>query len=323
MAYRYKKRYGKRSYRSRRRYSRYRSSRYRKFNRRRFRRRSKVEYKRIEAHDGINSRLAYSQNITEDNAQYAGLYGTFCYVHGIGGSLTGNSYPFFYNISQGTAATRRIGNKINPVKLRVYGTISFTNYPTVNMVTPSSVMVRCVIYQVRNGNTQYNANAQEYSPVNPIYDLNTGESAAATGYRLFVTYPVRNGNISVNQQATQVKYIRNTDLVASQLVAKVPFRLGIGGSIKILKDKTYTLNTGHVTSIPFRFKCKKPNRLVWPESPDDENNVALPCKSNIYICWFIIPTANRNYGLSVDNTPITSYGDINISSSIEMFYTDL
>ena len=63
MAYRYKKRYGKRSYRSRRRYSRYRSSRYRKFNRRRFRRRSKVEYKRIEAHDGINSRLAYSNAI--------------------------------------------------------------------------------------------------------------------------------------------------------------------------------------------------------------------------------------------------------------------
>lgn len=322
MAYRYKKRYGKRSYRYRRRYSRYRFGAKRKYRKFRRYRRNKVEYKRIEAHDGIRQRYQYSQHIFEDANEFTGLHGTFCFVHGIGGTNSNNTFPFFYNIAEGTSATKRIGNKINPVKLRIYGTISFTNYPSVNMLTPSSIMVRCVVYQVRNGNPEYDANSQNYSAINPIFNFDTGISAAATGNRLFAAYPVRNGNITVNQQAQQVKYIRLNDLAASQLVAKVPYRLGIGGSIKVLKDKTYTLNTGHITSIPFRFKTKKPNRMVWPENVEQENAAYRCCKNNIYVCWFIIPTADRNYGLNAENVPLLDYGDICISSSIEMFYTD-
>lgn len=315
MAYRFKKRYRKRSLRNRRRYGRYRYSRSRKYRNFRSRRRSKPEYKRIEVHDSFSETFQYSQEITEGNLTVTGLYGTYGFVHGIGG-CGDQSHNFFYNITQGTAATRRIGNKINPVKLRVYGTISFTPYAEVEMITPSSVMVRCVIFQVRNGNPEYAPNDAQYSSVNPIFDWDNGRNTAASGARLFVNYPIRTGVVTINQQRVTTTFIRQDDINTAQTIAKVPFRLGIGGSIKILKDKTYSLNTGHVTSIPYRFKCKKPNRMVWPESTEDANLPFSICKNNIFMCWFIIPTARYSYNLQ------PRFGEVKISSSVEMFYLD-
>lgn len=315
MAYRFKKRYRKRSLRNRRRYGRYRYSRSRKYRNFRSRRRSKPEYKRIEVHDSFSETFQYSQEITEGNLTVTGLYGTVSFVHGIGGCGDTNQ-NFFYNIGQGTAANRRIGNKINPVKLRIYGTISFVPYAEHEMILPSSVMVRCVVFQVRNGNPEYDPSEAQYSPVNPVFNFENGHNSAASGSRLFVNYPIRTGVVTINQQRVTTTFIRQDEMNTAQSIAKVPFRLGIGGSIKILKDKTYSLNTGHVTSIPYRFKCKKPNRMVWPESTGDPNLAFNICKNNIYMCWFIIPTARYSYNVQA------RFGEVKISSSAEMFYLD-
>lgn len=63
---------------------------------------------------------------------------------------------------------------------------------------------------------------------------------------------------------------------------KSPFRSGIGSSIRVLKDKLYPIRPINNSAFSFRFKCKRPSRLVCPEAPGKENEYYDRYKNPIY-----------------------------------------
>lgn len=330
MAYRYKKAYRKRSGRYRRRYSRYRPRYYRKSKRFRSHRKSKVEYKRIEGNVSKSFemfvRAGYDNTVYPPpaNSEFTYLAGidSFCYC--IGGQQT---TPFIRAIPQGTHVGRRIGAKINPVKLRLFGTVSFNN-PAYNQVLqpPQSIYIRLIVFQTRNGSDDFNVNQENFSMVNPIFDSNTGAMTSKSGNRLFTEFYGQEmyyleGN---DQQHTWTPYpaIKIGNLNSYQTLTKVPYRNGIGGSLKILKDKTYRLNVTDHSSFSFRFKTKKPNRMVWAEHENDADDLYTHCKNPIYITWWFIPTDAYAY-MAENAHDSAGIGRVTVSYGFQMYYTDL
>lgn len=337
MAPRYKRRYGRyrnRYNRYRRRYGRYRN----RYNRsKRFKkRRSKVEYKRVEGYRTKVFDLSYGNvNPTDnepnapDNAQKA-LYGQNNVCFGIGSHQNTN---WTKSIDVGTYNSQRIGTKINPVKLRIYGTVSLVN-PSHQRLSeqPLTVYMRCIVYQVRNGipSSKYIYD-DGFSAVSPVFNATNGAMLSITGKRLFSEFHGEEGytyNVSMQGQYTYnlTSVIYDTNLNAYTSLTKVPYRNGIGGSMKLLKDKLYKLNVSKNSSFSFRFKTRKPNRMVWPEDPNRENAILTTCRNPIYITWWMIPTTPYAYSrfITDDNQSIYNEGSgvIHLDFGYQMYYTD-
>lgn len=261
-------------------------------------------------------------------------YGVYCI--GYKSSEHPLAFPGIY-IDSGTSVNQRIGLKVNPVKLRIFGAVNILHKDNVpGESAPSEyigqqvtqrIHLRLIVLQVRNGNTDYYPDREEFSSVNPYvtqldndtiynnfndihYYLDEGFFGRMFSKVATMTAATRAvGNHNVNWHGYDLK--SSSDAFWQNSYLKSPYRLGIGGSVRILKDKLYSVTPQTSQSIPFRFKTKKPSRMVWPESRDEDNMEAPICKNPIYVC--VIPVF-----------PWPTYPSrVQVDMNVEMFYTDL
>lgn len=309
MAYSFSRRFRRTRYRPRSKYNR-RYRRYKKYRRyKRWRRGSKIEYKWTEHNRAVTFESKFEQVEVSGGAVDV-LEFPLCHVIAIGSNTTN---IFQRAISQGTGQGQRIGAKIRPVKLRVWGTISMLCDSETFSLVPYSCSLRCIVYQVRNGNPEYGYNTQQFTSVNPVFDIGSGQVHPDSGKRLFSVYY---GDYYTTQNpATVHTYVKADNLNIYNGLPRTPFRNGIGTSLRILYDKVYTLQTGYKTEFPFRFKTKRPNRMVWPEDPSGIANALQGTARNpIYITWWFVPSA-----------PASVYHNhfpVSVSNHFQLFYTD-
>lgn len=328
---------------------RYRSSRYRrrawrrryrrKYYRRRYRRarRSKVEYKRLEFKQDLSFKGNISNWSTTVGPQNVFYVAPDYYSMFVLGSY---NVRFGEEIAQGTGINKRIGAKITPVSLRLYGTMSIiaknqnfqgsqNEIGLTNVVPINQCMVRMIVFQVRNGNTgAYYADKKEFSVCNPYVTekLYTGEQPQMQSYnnqqkffyndpgwfwRMFAIekyitlYEVANGGAVFQVVSTEDRHKQG-------LLAKAPYRNGIGSAVKILKNKLYYLRPTTNGGFAFRTKIKRMHRMVWPEAPDglEEDSITRDPRNPIYITFIPIFPDSLNQA----QINITYYG--------QLYYTD-
>nr|BDF97678.1 capsid protein [Cressdnaviricota sp.] len=300
MAYKRYRRFGSRSFRKRARYSRYR----RYYRRRRsakrvgrYRRFPKYTETKIAAFaGGANWQFPFSATETTVyafNPMHAACVPRSPDVNQIGATIL-----------NGTDNSSRIGSKVSPVKLRLSGAISYsrnTTEVTNNNLVPGAFAFRCIIYQVRGGN---GANTTADSAYHPL-QITTDSDGFATGLqcrKLFSAYYC--GGNGTNHSVSDIR--RNIG------VSRGPLRLGIGGQMRMLYNKTYTLQTGIRSSIPFRIVTKIPRRFVWAEPPNgaDAIDAQATCRNSVFITWTLVP---------LNPQPC---GDVTLDYQCDLFYTD-
>ena len=337
--------YAKKVYFRRRRASRFRRRawrrRYRRYNyRRRYRRtrRSRPEYKRKEFRLNptfyIETRAVNNQNLTN---VVPGFYDFVC----IGCENAENLPIKCVPLRQGTNVDQRIGAKIRPLPIRLFGTISIETEAQpdgINQTGLTSVanvnacMLRMMVIQIRNGNTDYNPLGNMFSGINPSVVAssnvpNVGD-VRVTSYngqpqnwfsetswfsKMFTTsiefqydeqYNLENNALNVTEG------VRIADRYNWGIFAKAPFRSGIGASVKILKDKLYHLNPTTAPTFGFRCKTKRPYRMVWKESRQNDNELTENCKNPIYIIFIPI------YPVGINISKIC------VNCNVQFYYSD-
>lgn len=331
-----RRRYRSSRYRRRAWRRRYRYNKYRRYYRR-TRRRTKVEYKRVEFHHEVE----FQGNIV-DWPGASNLLKTHFYVSPdyyscfiIGSSNYGPGVA----IGQGTGTNKRIGAKITPVTLRLFGSMSImakdqsltfdqNDAGLKGIGSVNQVMVRMLVFQVRNGSPGiYDLMSSGFSSINPIRT-----TKLATDGSSILQYNNRNATEYLDPEwfwrmFTIEKYITrqedtNTKSVIQTIIpgrranqamlAKAPYRNGIGSSVKILKSKLYYLRPFGTSTFAFRTKIKRMHRMVWPESPAglELDEITVEPRNPIYITFIpIFPT-----GLSAAQITINYQG--------QLYYTD-
>ena len=291
MAYRKKgaKSASRRSYR--RRYTRKRRYR-RKFYRRyykRFPKGTEVKSKSADADGTIKPSFYDSAEVTYMSYSF-GRYVT------IGGSSTSFNIP----ITQGTGQGQRVGNKIEPIKLRISGTFQVDDSALGNTGAPNFWQIRCLVYQVRGGNPSVEPSNTNYHQL-----AMSGSNGNCTGTDLnkLLCQWAHNSSTSVNID----QWRRNNFL------AKCPLRRGIGGMMRVLYKKSFWINTQKNPVKQFRFITKVPKRLVFPENTSGEGDEAFSsCNNAIYVCFFFQPGSFQE-----ECVPQLYY-----SYHVDFFYTD-
>lgn len=196
-------------------------------------------------------------------------------------------------IANGTDNQTRIGSKIKPIKLRFSGAVSYTRQApssagshTYNYA-PAAFALRVVIYQVRGGNGSSSTGDAAFHPMAIVTDA-TGSATGLQARKIFGTYYC--GSNGLDQTAD--------DLRRNIMVSKGPLRLGIGGQMRMLYNKTYTMQTGGRTSIPFRIVTKIPRRFVWAEQPNGAGGVATQttCRNPVYATFTLVPLTAQPEG---------------------------
>lgn len=319
---------------------RYRRRRYRRYNyRRRYRRtrRNRPEYKRKEFR--ITPTFSISTRELNDNRDMVMITPSTYDFWVIGCPNEEGAPPKCVEIRQGSGGDQRIGAKIRPVSLRISGTISIeaknqadneTVLGLTSLNNVNSCMLRMIVLQVRNGDTEVNPLSRGFSPINPW--IVTNVTIDNINYNV-VDYNGQNQNhfndpdwfnrmFAFNHQMTHIS-IGNADgghiidgyLAAdrykSGIYAKCPYRNGIGASVKILKDKLYYLNPTTAPSFAIRTKTKRPYRMVWKESTAGDNETTENCKNPIYV--ILIPI--YPVGINIDK--------ICMNLHFQLYYTDM
>lgn len=227
-------------------------------------------------------------------------------------------------IQQGTGLDCRIGNKIRPVKLRVFGNVNMPDTDIWNV--PRSASFRCLIVQMRyhqlgagEGNLP-NINEPAFSDWNPVSDAD-GMMLPETHRRFFYVYYMDqfmdNG---VRSYGTSIQ-----NFGANQFLAKSPFREGFGRNVKVLYDHVFTVGTqqNRKQCVNFRIKTKVPDVMVWnlPKPPQPatllRNVTNTPVRNPIYICWFFIPHNPNDPG-----APQYSQVAYDLNYTVELSYVD-
>lgn len=188
-------------------------------------------------------------------------------------------------VAPGTGSNQRIGAKFTPIKLRFSGSISFQRAEYVSDVdyVPRAFAVRLIIYQVRGGNAGSHSNEAGYHPLALV--ANAEGMADATQVTKLIGF-YSNNPLEPNIFGSE-RMIENIG------AAKGPMRLGIGGQMRMLYQKTWTLQTGTRSSIPFRIVTKVPRRIVYPEVNDGGAGNAQVTggtpRNCVYAAWIIVP----------------------------------
>lgn len=208
------------------------------------------------------------------------------------------------HIPQGTAQGERVGAKIEPIKLRISGAISLATRGSDQVRNaPNFWQVRCVVYQVKGGNTNYSPNSSNYHPL--AMATSDGTLGGSSLVRLLMTYHYTSNNDLVFAQ---------TDWQKNNFLAKIPLRRGIGSMMRVLYKKSFWINTQKNPIKQFRFVTKPPKRLIYPEMPtqgDDDNSANYP-NSAIYILWMFQPGT-----FDPNDVPY-----LNLDYNVDLFYTD-
>lgn len=240
----------------------------------------------------------------------------------------------FYNIriQAGTGLNQRIGAKIKPIKLRISGVMNYIGPLTSNgsvanptnnanatlgmtlpMESPQAYQLRLIVYQVRGANTDYNVGQENYHPLGLLfipngqevltYEDNVARARALCLRSLLQHYYYDVGDLNFTQE----------ELISNSGVGKMPFRLGIGPMMRVLYNRTWTLQSGYKTSVPFRIVTKVPRRLVYPESnsvAQGDGQIETNVRNAIFIAWILIPMSPQ------------PTGKVTLNYNVEMFYTD-
>lgn len=292
MAYRKKgaKSASRRSYR--RRYTRRRRYR-RKYPRRSGRRFPKgTEVKSITKTFALNTgTVASGENIS--------YYPGYCTT--IGGSVAGNGNM---SIPLGTGMNQRVGAKVEPIKLRISGSCSLVSKAQhQNTFEPNFWQVRCLVYQVKGGNPNYspsNSNYHQLAMINTDGNL-TGKEIG----KLLSGY--------FYNDDTGIVFSFNNWL-GNNVLARTPLRRGLGGMFRVLYKKSFWINSQKNPVKQFRFVCRVPKRIVYPESitTSDNNEPQTDPNNAIYIVWMFQPGS-----FNVDMVPV-----LNLNYVVDLFYTD-
>lgn len=285
---------------------------------RRYHRKTKLaEYKRIEfaAHEEF---MAQSKNVTYGGETKVGfvVLPSFHTFTTIGSSRAGVTIP------QGYLNAQRIGNKINPYKLRVWGTLALTpsfdnNGQPLTNPNLTACQVRVIVMQVRAGNTEWdpaNINFTDWNPYVEIYSPNNQTQSYVSPQfmnRILSQYPQVKFWVPNAQTGIREQFVWGTEYAEYTATSKSPYRMGLASYVRILKSKTYTLQSGYKTTLPIRFKCKKPSRMIWCEHKTADNTTEENCRNPIYIVAIPLflgsfPNARLEVNFNVD----MSYTDI-------------
>lgn len=321
---RYKKAY-RRYYRRARRRRYYRRRRLsRNAYRRRYKRyaRSKREYKRIEAYQNINTSMLVDSTRLGLSVYYFSPEVYYCFIMGTGNQ----NQPFVLgtDIPLGAGQNQRIGAKINPVKLRIFGTIELQGSPTRDanqniifndLYSSVQCCVRILVLQPKYGNaTAYNPWQNGFSNVNPYTSLrgqnNTPKWDPGFFNKLFMKAAQFNQNGQLTIDNIGYVYLTPEENRAHFATMKTPYRRGLGGQFRILKNKLYTIDTSRASIFNFKFKTKKPSQMVWEETLTGENTIATVPRNPIYIVTIpVYPRALVNCS-------------VQMSLNYEFLYTD-
>lgn len=330
MAYKRRKRFAAkrmlkvRFYPSRRYYRRRRRNRKRHYKSRRFPKRTEVKVK-----SGSQDYIWQfnTSNVSNNGAKF--YPGRVFYIPAISSAHS----KCCLNIEQGTTVNTRIGSKIKPVKLRLCGSISYepifqklfqhdlvqepagiTGYYTVSGQSstdhdvPHSFQLRLFVYQLRGGN----AFDKTESVSNNFHSLMIVPNANSE--QLDESQSLIDG-IGVSKLIGEYHGTHDFDVVQMRQnigTGKTPLRLGIGGQMRMLYTKTFTVQTGSRSSVPFRIVTRVPNRLVWPENFKGDMDVdsSTLCRNPICVVWVCVPQSYR------------PMGNISVHQSVQLFYTD-
>lgn len=333
-----RRRYRSNRYRRRARRRRYRYRKYRRYYRRS--RRQRPEYKRLEFRSAWAFESLSTLSLNDANAQVQTVmpfwYDFFC----IGASNPPNIPSKCINIENGSGINQRIGAKIRPTAIRFFGTMSiYTDdqiFPSDDLEPVNNVngcMLRMIVFQIRNGNNDVSPLTRNFSEVNPFvvnyaggsnndYPLNQYNRLDASYFpstdwfsRFFsvksvIEQETKVVTIDSAQKINVVDYVSDDNRAYFGTYAKCPYRAGIGTYMRILKDKLYYFNPTTHPTFAFRFKTKKPYRMVWKESTSQENALESNCKNPIYIvCIPIYPVGANSC-------------KIEMNLNAQMYYTD-
>lgn len=288
---------------SRRRYRRFgysRRSRWRRY-RRRYPKRSGRRFPKGTEVKSVSKLVNYSQQIgVVSGANLITYKPGFCTM--IGGS--NNNAAYNISIVKGTESYQRVGTKIEPIKLRISGSLTLTtsNDGQVNSA-PNFWQVRCIVYQVKGGNSSFEPSNGNYHQM--ALTTADGTLGGSTLLNVLMSYYFQANDIQFSAE----------NWLANNVLAKIPLRRGIGGICKILYKKSFWVNSQKNPVKQFRFITRKPARLVWPEANNnvgDSNNNAAVVNNAIYILWMFQPGAFR----------AAISPDINLTYSVDLFYTD-
>lgn len=175
MAYRTKRSYrSSRVSRRRRNYRRrwYSSRRYRRRFKGYRKRRGKVEYKRVEFSGGMYFK---SEVKTIENADYQVIgpypWASYCFGPYKANDPSRTLFPLI-SVQNGSQVTQRIGNKINPVRIRIYGVVSFNSTSEsafLPPLAPQHVYIRFIVYQPRSVDGSKHPYEKYASAFNPCF----------------------------------------------------------------------------------------------------------------------------------------------------------
>lgn len=302
MRYRFKRRYRSRKKAASRSYRRYR--RYRRAKRRarsRYRRKiSKPEVKmvNIDCSKAMNVDRPYNEG-GEPKAFVYYTPGACCVIG------SGADSNFCLAINNGVNMNQRIGNKIRPIKLRIFGNLNCA-FPS-GAGGPYSCSFRCLVVQMKSAiyNTgialatvvPYQA---QFSSWNPVFDPGVGDMSEETYKRFFYQQW-----IAQFQDGARISPgVSSNDFARQQSIARMPFRPGFGKAFRVLYDHVYTvgMQQQRKQNINFRIKTKCPKLMEWIPSKSEvpggfntsTNNGV--CVSPIYVCWFFIPHQMEHMG---------------------------
>lgn len=312
--------YSKKVYYRRNRSSRYRRRAWRrKYRRNRYRRRyrrarrARPEYKRLEFKQKFTFEPSFLNTDFQTYYHIKPFFYDFCCI----GATTPPGYldkARCFNVLPGPGLSQRIGGKIRPTSLRLFGTISIHNYtqqfPDNNLINVGIVngcMLRMIVFQVRNGNNDVHVMNSAFSAVNPFgvnvtsinnvdAPINQYNNRDQNYYlsgnflsRLFsVDGIIRQDSERVNNVVSVYEGVLENNREYFGTYAKCPYKRGIGTYLKVLKDKLYHLNPTIAPSFAFRTKTKRPYRMVWLENEAQAAGTNVDCKNPIYIVFIPI-----------------------------------
>lgn len=351
-------------------FKRYKRFRYRKARKNRYRRRRAVRYSRRRGakRSWRNRRFPRGTEV-KSHANHQQVRWDVSYSRGANNSVSWSEYPmrtFVFpapertlevgtvnakqtnnmDIADGTGISERIGGKIKPIKLRIYGSMALNdswlnaqrvilNQQTTNSQVPAqgamaqdiiesdvrvSFAVRLFVYQVRGGNSNKHPQDKDYHPL-ALENVKLNDRPATPFGNASQVKKLLAAYAGTDTLQTFENMLDNISAVNQ------PLRLGIGGQFRMLYTKVYYLSSIKPAR-PFRIVTKVPRRLVWPEIQDGANDIVLSnyARNAIYIAWLLIPLnppskhpPQASFGLSNASAAERS---VDLSYHVQMFYTD-
>lgn len=273
-----------------------RSAKPRKFNNRNRRRFGKpfpkdteVKYNALTVSGSVSPSYNSAQSLLEF---YPGMYLT------VGGS----SGDYNLAISQGTAQGQRVGAKVEPLKLRISGTLQLddnfrgnVNYP------PNFWQVRMIVYQVKGGNASKEPSNGDYHQM--AMAGSNGNVRSQDIDKLLSEWQASN-----DHQFTSDQWRFNNGM------AQVPLRRGIGSLCRILHEESFWINTQKNPIKQFRIVTEKPSRLIYPETVMISDGVTTSnvCSESIYVVFLWQPGTFSS----------SSIPTLHFNCRLDLFYTD-